>query len=340
MNASIWWFAFGYFACYVPYSALTKAVSSGMVGEGPVAGFRLLPYSVLVSAIGMVIFITAMGWWKYAPTRRFGRVAVPWPRPLLVLSGLCTGTVIITTTLAYTFSGVSIVFIMLLMRGGVLVLAPIVDALTGRPTRWYSWGGLALSMGALVVAFAEQGGYAITLICAVDVIFYLIAYFGRFRLMTGLAKTDDQSVTLSYFVQEQMIASPALFVVLAILAFGFGGGEAGLLADLRAGFVEVPSLSVFWMVLLIGALSQGTGIFGSLIFLDRRENTFCVPVNRSSSILAGVCASYALYWFAGASPPSTHKLVGAAMIIGAILFLTIPPMLEKRRAALAQGEAA
>ena len=28
-RSTIWGFAFGYFACYVPYSALTKAVSSG-----------------------------------------------------------------------------------------------------------------------------------------------------------------------------------------------------------------------------------------------------------------------------------------------------------------------
>jgi hypothetical protein len=25
----IWWFAFGYFACYAPYSAITKGLTSG-----------------------------------------------------------------------------------------------------------------------------------------------------------------------------------------------------------------------------------------------------------------------------------------------------------------------
>ena len=34
---SIWWFAFGYFACYAPYSALTKYLTKykGLTGSDP-----------------------------------------------------------------------------------------------------------------------------------------------------------------------------------------------------------------------------------------------------------------------------------------------------------------
>jgi len=60
-------------------------------------------------------------WWRYASRHElFGR-SVPGPRRLTLLSGACTSMVVVTTTLAYTFDGVSIVFAMLLMRGGVLV---------------------------------------------------------------------------------------------------------------------------------------------------------------------------------------------------------------------------
>lgn len=42
-DTSIWLYAFGYFACYAPYSALTKAMSSGLFGSlGKVSGFALL----------------------------------------------------------------------------------------------------------------------------------------------------------------------------------------------------------------------------------------------------------------------------------------------------------
>jgi hypothetical protein len=85
----------------------------------------------------------------------------------------------------------------------------------------------------------------------------------------------------------------------------------------------------------IGLLSQGTGIFGTLIFLDHSETAYCVPVNRASSILAGVLASGSLWISFGATPPSPHKLVGAGVVVTAILFLSIPPLLEKRRAARA-----
>ena len=60
---SIWGFAFGYFASYVPYSALTKAVSSGSIGGEKVPGVELLPISATASLVGMFAFITLMGWW-------------------------------------------------------------------------------------------------------------------------------------------------------------------------------------------------------------------------------------------------------------------------------------
>ncbi|WP_428265351.1 hypothetical protein [Haliangium sp.] len=326
----IWWFAFGYFACYVPYSALTKAVSSGMPASlaAPVDGFRLLPLSALVSMIGMLVFLSAMRWWKYAHHVTIAGRRLPCPRRWTLLSGLCTTTIIGTTTLAYTFSGVSIVFMMLLMRGGVLVIAPIVDAATGRRVRWFSWVALGLSLGALVVAFAERGGYAMTVVAAVDVIAYLASYFVRLRFMSKLAKSHDTRQRTAYFVEEQMVASPAL-VALLVLCAAVGQGE--LMMNIRAGFTELWAGGVYGYVLLIGLFSQGTGIFGGLILLDHREHTYCVPVNRSSSILAGVLASLSLFWlFPDARPPSLFQLAGAAMILAAILFLTVPVLVEKR----------
>ena len=84
------------------------------------------------------------------------------------------------------------------------------------------------------------------------------------------------------------------------------------------------------VTLLVGLLSQGTGIFGGLILLDKRENTYCVPVNRSSSILAGVVASFSLAAWLGMAAPSAYELAGAGLVVAAILVLTIPPMLAKR----------
>lgn len=327
---AIWLFAFGYFACYVPYSALTKALSKGVFPglANPIHGPTLLPIATLTSLTVMLIFLTVMGWWKHANQRTIAGRSLPFPTRWTALSGLCTSAILTTTTLAYTFDGVSIVFVMLLMRGGVLILAPMVDALTGRRTRWFSWIGLGLSFMSLLVAFAEEGGYLITAACALDIGLYLTAYFIRLRFMSRLAKSDDRQATLRYFVEEQLVATPATMVMLVAAA---AVGQGPFMGQVRAGFVHLPS-AVILPTILVGALSQGTGIFGTLVFLDKSENTFSVPVNRSSSILAGVCASTLLAVLVGLPMPSSHELAGAGLVLLAIVVLTLGPTLEKRRA--------
>jgi hypothetical protein len=320
---SIWLLAAGYFACYVPYSALTKALSAGIhpgVPE-PVPGPALLPWTTAVSLLGMVAFLGASGWWRHATQRRVLGCSLPVPTRWTALSGLCSAAILTTTTLAYTFEGVSIVFVMLLMRGGVLVLAPVVDALTGRHARWFSWVGLGLSMAALVVAFAEDGGHGLTLACAVDVAIYLGAYFVRLRFMSRLAKSTDPVVTRRYFVEEHIVTAPAALAVLAVLAV-WGQGE--LMLAVRDGFLALPWAAVP-SAILVGLLSEGTGVFGTLVFLDHSENTFSVPVNRCASILAGVVASAVLALWLGAPWPSAHELAGGGLVVLAIVVLTVGP---------------
>lgn len=322
-SVSIWAFAFGYFACYVPYSALTKALSSGALSSTPtpIAGVTLLPLTALSSLLGMFVFISAMRWWRFASSSTVFGVNLPRPTRWTLLSGLCTAGIIATTTLSYTFEGISIVFMMLLMRGGVLVIAPLVDFASGRKVGVYSWVGLALSMGALLVAHFGSGpdSTKLTVVAAVDVGLYLLAYFVRLRFMSRLAKSADADVTRRYFVEEQMTATPLVITFLALVAW-LGRGDFA--SALRAGFVDMWQHPALWLVLLVGLLSQGTGIFGGLILLDRRENTFCVPVNRASSILAGVCASFALVWLLGVAAPAASELWGALLVVAAIVVLS------------------
>ena len=329
---SIWVFAFAYFAAYAPYSALTKAVSKGLLPgmEHGISGFSMLPCTVMASLVGMLIFLTSMGWWKHASRRKFGSFEVPWPGRMTAISGLATAVIIGTTTLAYTFSGVSIVFMMLLMRGGVLVIAPVVDAVSGRKSQWYAWVALALSLGALVVAFSERGGYAITVVATVDVFFYLGGYFFRLRIMSAKAKSEDPDANVRFFVEEQMVATPAVLLLLGLVALI---GQGQVMLEVRAGFTSFfVESGVVPYTIVVGLLSQCTGIAGGLILLDKRENTFCVPVNRSSSILAGVVAAWLLTIFLGNPTPSAHKMAGAALIICAILALSIPPLVSNYRA--------
>jgi drug/metabolite transporter (DMT)-like permease len=326
---AIWLFAAGYFACYVPYSALTKALSDGSYPGVPhaVPGATLLPATTIVGLVAMVVFLWTSGWWRQATQRQLLGRTWPVPTRWTALSGLCTAVILTTTTLAYTFEGVSIVFVMLLMRGGVLVLAPIVDALTGRRARWFSWIGLSLSMAALVVAFAEDGGSGLTVACAVDVSLYLAAYFVRLRFMSRLAKSPDSAITRRYFVEEHIVATPAALVALVVFALW---GQGPFMQAVREGFQALPWGAVLPAV-LIGLLSEGTGIFGTLVFLDARENTFSVPVNRCASILAGVVASFVLALWLDAPWPSAYELGGGALVVLAILVLTLEIVVARAR---------
>lgn len=332
IDFSIWGYAFGYFAAYVPYSYLTKMLSAGALPNldgRSLAGLSLLPVSVAASAAGMLVFITALRWWKYANHSRVLGFDLPHPTRWTFLSGLCTALIIGTTTLAYTFEGISIVLAMLLMRGGLLIMAPVVDAISRRRVRWYSWAALSCALLALLVGLYDTDNYAISLLAGVDIAVYLAAYFFRLRFMSRLAKSADGGANRRYFVEEQMVAAPILLAMLGAVALL--GGDQGIAPSLRVGFTAYWGAPFLGSIVLLGLFSQGTGIFGSLIFLDRRENSYCVPVNRSSSVLAGVLASVWVAQAAGMSLPSGSQLVGAAIIIVAIMFLSIPPLMEKRR---------
>ena len=71
----IWALGLGYYISYTPYSGLTKGLSRGLLTGAPVAGPVLLPISAIATVMGMLGFITAMGWWKYAG-RQIGRAHV------------------------------------------------------------------------------------------------------------------------------------------------------------------------------------------------------------------------------------------------------------------------
>src|SRR6185503_7701180 len=317
----IWWLALGYFAFYIPYGFLIKIVTSNLWPgvSGNVSGFRLLPAVAISTALVLPLIITYKGWWKYAQSSKFLGVNIPLPHGLVILSGFGTALIIGTTTLAFTFTGISILFALLLMRGGVLTIAPMVDVLYRRRVRWFSWAALSLTVPALLMALADVNHYALTISAALTIAAYLSGYLLRLPCVTSMAKVNDDETTLRYFVEE---ALAAVFFLVAIPAFFAVVGRGEIMLELRAGFVGLFAGGVTFPALLIGALYACLYCFGTLIYLDCRENTFCIPLNRASSLLAGIVATYGLALFFGQTSPSEAQLGSAAMIVVALLFLS------------------
>lgn len=304
-RTSLFAIAAGYFACYVPYSAITKALSAGGT-----SGLELLPIITLASLAGLIATFTAMRWWRHARLARW-----------TALSGLATATIILTTTLAYTFDGVSIAFVMLVMRGGVLVIAPIVDRATGRHIRWFSWAALGLSLISLGDALVTRED-RVPLACAVDLALYLVAYLVRLRLMAHLGKSEDRDTRTRYFVEEQLVAVPV--AVLLVIA-GALVGPAVIHVPLRAGFAAIADPSIAPWLVVAGACSQGTGVFGALLLLDASEASYCVPLNRAASIVGGFVATLVLAAAIGGPLPTAMELAGAALLVVAVGILYIGP---------------
>ncbi|HEY8185208.1 MAG TPA: hypothetical protein VIF64_04015, partial [Pyrinomonadaceae bacterium] len=319
-SLGIWGFGLGYYLFYTPYSGLTKGLSNGLFpAMHAVDGTVLLPVSVMATVAGMLGFITLMRWWKFAGHREFFGISIPFPRALTFLSGICMATIIGTTTLAFTFGGISILLVLVLLRGGVLIIAPVVDAIRRRRVRWFSWVAMWISLMAVLVILKDAGHYKLTLVAIIDVAAYLTAYFLKFQFMTALAKSEDRTATLRYFVEEQMIASPLLLLALgAMAAIGAGNTMMGF----RLGFTLFLGSKEAGLALLIGLFYAALCICTTFIFLDRRENTFCVPVHCGSSILSGLTATYVLSFFFNQSPPSGSQLASAGLIFIALGFLS------------------
>lgn len=320
-NLKIWGLGLGYFCFYLPYCALIKATTTGYLPGtgGPVKGFSILPATVIATAVVLMSSATILGWWKYASRRQFFGVSVICPGRLVFLSGFGTAIIIGTTTIAYTFTGISILFALLLMRGGVLILAPVVDFFFGRRVRWFSWIALALSLAALLLALSDAQNYDMTLAAGLNITGYLAGYLLRLPCINKLAKSQDKNITYRYLVEEMTVASVVLLTIPAILAVI---GEGSVMLELRAGFATLFSNSITVHGLMIGALYAGLYLFGTLIYLDARENTFCIPLNRGASLLAGVFATYVLASLFTETLPSTAQLVGSSLIMIALLFLS------------------
>jgi hypothetical protein len=318
----IWALTLGYFVFYVPYSGLTKAATSGLLpGFRHVPGAELLPAAAISNAIAVLLFISLMGWWKYGRKRTVAGRMIFYPRRQTLISGLSFATIIITTTLAYSFSGVSILFALVLMRAGVLIMSPLIDRVFHRRVRWFSWTGLALSLAALLLSFSSIHEYQLALATLLNLAAYLTGYALRLPCMTQIAKTGQKEIALNYFVEEQIVAMPALVLAPALLAI-FGRGEIPL--QLQHGFSHLSfSGGSTWAGVGIGLFYAGLGICLSFIYLDRRENTFCMPLFACSSLLSGLVASYILRWWLN-GPPVSGAQIGAAMLIAAALLVMSP----------------
>jgi hypothetical protein len=191
--------------------------------------------------------------------------------------------------------------------------------------RWYSWIALGLVALGLWLTIRARGGLKLPPLAIMTVVLYTVGYFVRLAVMTRIAKSGDPNMVKRYFVEEKIVAIPGAVLALALLSavnFGTQSGQLGF------GFVGVWSSGQMTLITVLSALLFSTSVFAILILIDRRENTFCVPIERAASILAGIAAAYVLAKLALGPYPTGPELTGAALLIVAITLLWAGPRMS------------
>jgi protein-tyrosine-phosphatase len=177
----------------------------------------------------------------------------------------------------------------------------------------------------LFVLFAEKGGFMLTLLAGLNIALYLSGYIFRLQFMTRIAKSTSRETNYRFFIEEMLVAMLAIMILPVIFPIiGYGNG----IADLVNGWAIFARPNVLLPALLIGGLYGCLYLFGTRIYLNRRENTFCIPINRCASLLAGVAASFLLTMLTPGTFLTATQLVSASILFVAILFLSAPQFLQ------------
>ncbi|MEM9169224.1 MAG: hypothetical protein AAGC56_06180 [Pseudomonadota bacterium] len=307
--ASVWGLALLYGASYACFSLVANRT-----GAAPTSGTDL---SLKAAAFALIVCIPV-----YVFRRRLAaRAAALAPQeagpgaPAAAASGLATAVIALTTLAAFSFSGVSILFALLMMRGGVLILSPIIDAASRRRIRRQSV--LLLSVSVLVVAYAlsrtgeePRSGWIYVNLGA-----YLLAYAVRLSVMSREAKRDRPGARAAFAAAEFRWAS--VFLLTAGLS----------LAALAAATTTTTTTTTMtaaggWSIAAHGAsggVAYAAVLFaGTLIYLDPREHSFTIPVNRGAGLAGGAAGAVVGGAFGLVASPSWAELTSAAVILLAL----------------------
>lgn len=305
------WLAFGYFATYLLYTIVVKALSLRPIQiQESIPALSLLPGVAIGASCVVCMTILATGQWR-ATREQFANwqdPPIPWIQ--LVLSGVATALIVATTTLSYGFVGVTILLALVMMRAGVLVMSPLLDALFNRRIHWYSVLSLLLALCAVLSVSVYSTKGAIDKFVIANLILYLTGYAIRLYVINKNSKTLCFHATSRYFVLEQLFCYPTLIGML-LLAACIGEGE--IARTLQKGWTEVFSVDG-WGSIVVGVLYGSLFVFGTMIYLDWRENTFCIALNRSASLMSGIVASVLFAVLGLGKLPSRPEMLGAVSV--------------------------
>jgi hypothetical protein len=355
-------FSAGYFLSYMATGILVKYFTT--IRQPPMSELAYLVNNTAGSSLLAVSIVIALGWYRLksnGSVRWFGRT-VPVEYRYIIPSGVCTAVIIPTTTLMYLLP-ISVMVAMVLMRGSVIVISRVVDAVQIRQgilkRKVYAeenWGVvfaiLAVATNVLfipIVNMLEARGVpaartfnvsekdrlgafdflsnaaALTIMAS-----YITAYAIRIYIMNYYKNTRQPGVpqdNKGFFAVEQIAASATMLLGgAAIYAMPAVGVTGPVVEQFRAA-VQKPA----WDAVVSGIPWGIVAFFSVFLFMFKgRTATFAGLVNRLVSLLAGTAATLALALIWGQRPPKVQDWVAFGFILVAVGFLS---QAERKRTA-------
>ena len=289
-----------YIACYAVYAYTTKrAGSSG-------APFMVAAICCGVGLVGWLAVVLAQ-------VRRGAWAPLRVTRATLA-AGLCSVLILISSTASYAIPAVSLVLPLLLNKGGVLAMAPLLDRRRGAVVTPRAWCVLSLAVCGMACGIVPGllTARAPTLLALALSAAYLLGYVGKLSVIGGQKGNAP-------FLREEMSVTTVAALPVALLL--------GVLLSPAPAIALAASLSNGW-VYVAGLASQGCGYFGGMLLMRQAPHSLCVPLNRAASVLAGLLASCALgRW------PSRWEIFGA-LVMTIALAVGVWPVRARRAARL------
>ena len=359
----------GYLLSYVLTGVAVKVFTGG-IRQPPMPEFAYLLNSTIGGSVLCLAVVFALGWVRLRSNRRvrWGPWSIPSETGYIVLSGVCTAVVIPTTTLMYSLP-VSVMVAMIIMRGSIIVISRVVDAIQIRQgllrrrvyaeenwatvfallavgthlalapmVAWLDRLGMTVPAGLNGVAGGGQfefmrSGLAVGILGS-----YVVAYAIRIYVMNYFKNTRAPGVdqdNRGYFAIEQIAASLTMALVVAFVAgpAAWLGWNDPRLADLRNALHHPDPAAI-----LSGIPYGLVAFFSVFIFMLRgRTATFAGLVNRLTSLIAGTVSTLLLFWLFRSAAPKPADWMSLAFILVAVGFLAAA---ERRRTRSGSGAAA
>ena len=339
--SGIFGLCFGYFFFYTFYGLFIKWLLDKRDGFPAMPGMEVLFHTTL-GGTAICVAVVLLFWWPGRLKSTMPRIwggRLPGEYAWLIPSGICTGFVIPTTTLMYTY-GYSVMVAMVLMRASLVVASRVVDAILIRQgfltkkVFWQEDAAVLLAVGAISVVLFGAGpddfqffgspAAMITMVC------YIFPYSLRIYILNRFKISVDHR---AIFGIEQIFASLTIVIgTIAAVLFVRAGVQAPQVVDYVRGLQHPDPAGI-----MIG-VPYGIGAFFSVfLFLYKGGTaTFNTTMNRLTSLVAGTAATLGFFYLFQGKPVASHEWTALAIVVTAIGFLGWAGRRRQQEAALAR----